>query len=70
MRFTIRDLLWLMVAAGMALGWWLERSRATANLEDAVIAVAEQWAKDVGHPVSFVVPGPNGFHDGVGIGHD
>ena len=23
-RFTIRDLLWLMVVVGMALGWWLD----------------------------------------------
>jgi hypothetical protein len=23
-RFTIRDLLWLMVGVGLAMGWWLE----------------------------------------------
>jgi len=27
-RFTIRDVLWLMVVAGLALGWWIERGRA------------------------------------------
>ena len=26
-RFTIRDLLWLMVVVGMGVGWWVE-SRA------------------------------------------
>jgi len=23
-RFTIRDVLWLMVVVGLAIGWWLE----------------------------------------------
>jgi hypothetical protein len=23
-RFTIRDLLWLMVVVGLAVGWWLD----------------------------------------------
>jgi len=27
MRFTIRDLLWLMVVVGLAIGWWVDRSR-------------------------------------------
>jgi len=27
-RFTIRDVLWLMVVVGLALGWWLERARS------------------------------------------
>jgi len=26
-RFTIRDVLWLMVVVALALGWWLDRSR-------------------------------------------
>ena len=26
-RFTIRDLLWLMVVVGLAVCWWLDRSR-------------------------------------------
>lgn len=28
-RFSIRDLLWLMVVVAMACGWWLERQRFT-----------------------------------------
>jgi len=27
-RFTIRDVLWLMVVVGLAVGWWLERIRS------------------------------------------
>jgi hypothetical protein len=29
-RFTIRDLLWLMVVAGMGVGWWLTSRESTA----------------------------------------
>jgi hypothetical protein len=31
-RFTIRDVLWLTVVVGMALGWWIDRSRECAPL--------------------------------------
>jgi hypothetical protein len=37
MRFTIRDLLWLMVVVGMAVGWWMDRSAMRQQM-------AEQWA--------------------------
>jgi len=29
-RFTIRDLLWLMVVVGMGIGWWLDDARKYA----------------------------------------
>jgi len=29
-RFTIRDLLWLMVVVGLSLGWWIDHSRNSA----------------------------------------
>ncbi len=29
LRFTIRDVLWLMVVVGMALGWWAEHQQTT-----------------------------------------
>jgi hypothetical protein len=35
LRFTIRDLLWLTVMAGMALGWCVDRRRV-ANERDAI----------------------------------
>ena len=28
-RFTIRDLLWLMVVVGLAVAWWLDRRNLT-----------------------------------------
>jgi len=30
LRFTIRDLLWLMVVVGLAVGWWLDDARKYA----------------------------------------
>jgi hypothetical protein len=27
LRFTIRDLLWLMLVLALALGWWLDHKR-------------------------------------------
>jgi len=38
-RFTIRDVLWLMVVVGLACGWWMDRRqiaalRSQANTSD------------------------------------
>ena len=30
-RFTIRDLLWLMVVVGLAVGWWVQERRHRAD---------------------------------------
>jgi hypothetical protein len=32
-RFTIRDLLWLMVVVACLLGWWLEHNRSISAIE-------------------------------------
>lgn len=40
MRFTIRDLIWLMVVASMACGWWVERSRLADRAQNAEWTVA------------------------------
>jgi hypothetical protein len=34
-RFTIRDLLWLMVVVGMGVGWWLDRAETIRLREDS-----------------------------------
>jgi hypothetical protein len=31
-QFTIRDLLWLMVVAAMAVAWWIDKARTQATL--------------------------------------
>ena len=34
LRFTIRDVLWLTLVVGLAVGWWVDRDRrATENRE-------------------------------------
>jgi hypothetical protein len=33
MRFTIRDLLWLMVVVGLGCGWWIDHSRQAEALD-------------------------------------
>jgi len=30
--FTIRDVLWLTLAAGLALGWWIDHKRQATEL--------------------------------------
>jgi len=32
-RFTIRDVLWLMVIVGMGIGWWQDRSHLATEVE-------------------------------------
>jgi hypothetical protein len=58
-RFTIRDLLWLMVVAAMALGWWLEHRRVTPEdreILNAAKAIGFKIEKaKIGGPLS----GPN-----------
>jgi len=31
MRFTIRDLLWLMVVVALSVGWWLDHRRLSVS---------------------------------------
>jgi hypothetical protein len=33
MKFSIRDLLWLMIVAALAVGWWVNRQRLAARDE-------------------------------------
>ena len=35
LRFTIRDVLWLTLVVGLAVGWWLDRERLMARAERA-----------------------------------
>jgi hypothetical protein len=54
-RFTIRDLLWLMVVAGLACGWWisLAKARATWRIEREQIYV--EWRKERDQHGDFVL---------------
>jgi len=41
LRFTIRDLLWLVVVVALAVGWWLERNRLTDDHTQQVVKIVE-----------------------------
>jgi hypothetical protein len=55
-RFTIRELLLLMVVVGMGVGWWLDRQNASWITLKAMSHVGQQWAREVGHPVIVTTP--------------
>jgi hypothetical protein len=60
MRFTIRDLLWLMVVA-LGVGWWIDRSDLDAELRSVSREVSalrhlvglDEW------PAVYGSPSPN-----------
>ena len=37
MRFTIRDVLWLMVVIGMACAWWLDRGKSARESRELTV---------------------------------
>jgi hypothetical protein len=45
LRFTIRDLLWLMVVAGLAVGWWIDHRQFDAY-DRAMMRSLKQQMKD------------------------
>jgi hypothetical protein len=49
-RFTIRDVLWLMVVVGLACGWWVEHR--------AMQAIRAWWPEHVAREHSS---NPNGY---------
>jgi hypothetical protein len=58
-RFTIRDLLWLMVVVSIGCGWWVNWSnaekhrQATLAVERFFMNAAVEWAKEKDEPVVF-----------------
>jgi hypothetical protein len=40
-RFTIRDVLWLMVVAGVACGWWTERREVSRLKADMMLLIRQ-----------------------------
>ncbi len=53
-RFTIRDVLWLMVIAGLAARWWIDRDhirRESQALKTSTKALADETAKLQALPV-------------------
>jgi len=46
-RFTIRDVLWLMVAAALALGWWRDH-QDNLRLKERLVRADMELAKELG----------------------
>jgi hypothetical protein len=54
LRFTIRDLLWLMVVVGLASGWWVDHRRISDDPQWRTIAGAlEQLLLDQGYGIGW-----------------
>jgi hypothetical protein len=63
MKFTIRDLLWLMVVAGLALGWWhayRNSHRLEARQLTALVKALEERRYEVELSQNCVFFGPRG----------
>jgi hypothetical protein len=66
MRFTIRDLLWLMVVVGLVIGWRMCYVRSEKRLEvarqlrwdtiGAAGVAASAWALEVNHSIEMKFP--------------
>ena len=46
MRFTIRDLLWLMVVVGLSFGWWISLVKARAEWRVERDQIYAQWREE------------------------
>jgi len=61
LRFTIRDLLWLMMVMGLAMGWWADREHLNKR-----VTRAEANRDSYLHMLDFAVnpdPPRPGVHD-------
>ncbi len=47
LRFTLRDLFWLVLVAGLAAGWWADRARLRAEMKavrlQLILAEDKNW---------------------------
>jgi len=50
-RFTLRELLWLMLVVGVTTGWWIESYRSRQWRERAEIAAGQLEAENLGRMV-------------------
>jgi hypothetical protein len=60
MRFTIRDVLLVMVIIGLAVGWWIDRGRLAARvafLEQGADAVMADIGRRAGVPINLTIEG-------------
>ena len=72
LRFTIRDLLWLTVVAGLACAWWNERN--AYHTEKREKETMTFWAKSLEHGIEgegyFIAGSSLGFVDLIPVPAD
>lgn len=62
LRYSLRELLWLMLVVGVASGWWVEAGRANQWRQRAEIAAGQLEAEKMGkivfepHQVVYLSP--------------
>ena len=42
LRFTIRDVLWLTLVVGLAVGWWVDRGKVARQCSAAIAGILRQ----------------------------
>ena len=45
-RFTIRDVLWLTVVAGLGVGWWIDRNKTRAAWRSDRDRIQATWQSE------------------------
>jgi len=58
MRFTIRDVLWMMLVLGIALGWLIQAERLNEEITKARIDVERERALRQGYNIPLSNPYP------------
>jgi len=58
-RFTIRDLLWLMVVVALSIGWWMEYRKFTPSEKDSMKELRTILKDHAPIPVMPVEPASN-----------
>ena len=59
MRFTIRDLFWLMLVVALGVAWWVDREAAAARerrWREGVVNLVDDLEKTTGHKGRFTTP--------------
>jgi len=66
-RFSIRDLLWLMVVVGLGVAWWIDRRQLALELEERFTTKVEGFVIKIDDTVGLSDVSI-GIDDGVSLG--
>ena len=64
LRFTIRDLLWLTLVAGVAMGWWVDRTWSRPSVNELLMEVRDlKQQLRAAQTLNRLAPSPNQSSD-------